>query len=62
MLVKHLPAFAGHEFFVEWQIGSERSESMAKKSKVVSQLKTMNSYLLSLQVPLGVYSCTMKIY
>jgi len=37
MLVKHLPAFAGHEVFVEWQIECEQSESMAKKSTVVSQ-------------------------
>jgi len=43
MLVKHLPVFAGHEVFVEWQIESERSESMAKKSTVVSQSKTMNT-------------------
>ena len=31
-----LSNIAGHEIFVEWQIDSERSESMCKKSRVVS--------------------------
>lgn len=35
MLVKHLPDFAGHSVFVDWNIQSDYSEEMSQKSIVV---------------------------